>query len=388
MKKILIVNSFYYPHVISGAEIFTQMLAESLQNQLEVVILTTGTSKSKLLQEEIGAIQIYRLPCLNIYPTAAKNKSVVKKLIWHLINLYHPWQKRLIKKLLEEIQPDLIHTQNLSGIGTYLWNVGNQLQIPIIHTLHDNTLFQPTKNQFVNKLAFWVNKKRSKNVTAIVGVSQFILNKHLNKKMFAGAVTEVIYNAIHSKSYASRIRKDQEPLSIGFFGQLEENKGILTLLKALELIDSEMIASLVICGAGNLESKIKEAAKKDQRIVFKGKMSLEEVYQSMAQIDLTVVPSEVEESFGRIVIESYAQGTPVIATNIGALPEIIPQHQFLFESNNPQSLKSAIEHFYHIPTEEVFELKQSSMRYARKFQENNPQFLKLYSRLTKLTINE
>jgi glycosyltransferase involved in cell wall biosynthesis len=54
-----------------------------------------------------------------------------------------------------------------------------------------------------------------------------------------------------------------------------------------------------------------------------------------------VVPSRWYETFGRVVVEAYACGRPVVASRIGALAELVPDHA-LFEAGNPESLAEAV----------------------------------------------
>lgn len=75
-------------------------------------------------------------------------------MFWHLLNLINPLQFLLIKKLLSEINPDIVHTQNLSGIGTYIWGLSKKSKIYTVHTIRDYSLLTPVKNNIINKMFF------------------------------------------------------------------------------------------------------------------------------------------------------------------------------------------------------------------------------------------
>ena len=66
----------------------------------------------------------------------------------------------------------------------------------------------------------------------------------------------------------------------------------------------------------------------------------------MQNTHLTVVPSEWNEQYGRVIQEAAACGSLVIGTNVGAIPEIINDNAFIFEQNNIENLTKKIEDIY------------------------------------------
>ena len=67
----------------------------------------------------------------------------------------------------------------------------------------------------------------------------------------------------------------------------------------------------------------------------------------MKQSDLTVVPSEWNEQYGRVIQESAASGSIVIGSNVGLqFLKILIDNEFIFEPNNPYLLKQKIEYIY------------------------------------------
>ena len=65
----------------------------------------------------------------------------------------------------------------------------------------------------------------------------------------------------------------------------------------------------------------------------------------MKQSDLTIVPSEWNEQYGRVIQESAASGSIVIGSRVGAIPEIIIDEEFMFEPKNPYLLKKKLNIF-------------------------------------------
>lgn len=380
MKKILIVNSYYAPTIVGGAEISTQLLAEDLTKYYKVCVLTTGSHRIGIKREENNGVEIYRIPCLNLYwPVGNNSKSNLIKLGWHLINVFNPFQYILLKKIVKEINPDIIHTQNLNGIGTYIWKIAKNLKLTTIHTTRDYTLFNPVKNSYVNKLLANIHKRRSNNyVDRVVGISRFILDQHREKGFFQYSQDSIIHNVVNSKRYQRKERYEGDPLIIGYFGQIEEIKGIDKLVDTISKMDKNIVQKLIICGTGSLEEELKAKFCSDERIIFRGKIPLADVNKQMANVDLTVVPSVWEEPFGRVIIESYNQGTPVIATNVGGIKEIVQEPKYLINKINQLGIQEAIFNFQEYNNIEIKEAINDSLRKSEKYKQNVSLYIQDY----------
>jgi glycosyltransferase involved in cell wall biosynthesis len=107
-----------------------------------------------------------------------------------------------------------------------------------------------------------------------------------------------------------------------FVGRLERIKGLDDVIPAFERYPD---ADLIIAGDGDHAPALKRVAAGNSRIVFIGRVDaarLEHYYRHALAL---IVPSVCFETFGIILIESFKQGTPVIARRIGPFPEIIRQ---------------------------------------------------------------
>jgi len=117
---------------------------------------------------------------------------------------------------------------------------------------------------------------------------------------------------------------------------------LLTLIKAMKRLPTK----LVIVGDGpeklNLERYI--TAEAISNVSFVGYKSGEELKTIIRGARFSVLPSESNETFGHTVLESFACGKPVIASKIGALPELIREGEngHLFEVGNVGELASKI----------------------------------------------
>ena len=125
-----------------------------------------------------------------------------------------------------------------------------------------------------------------------------------------------------------RVKEIDTPLRIGFLGRFEETrKGLPLLLEALPKILKALPAlELVIAGPGDPEkvlSKIDSQVAK--HITFLGRLSEPEKVEFFSAIDLYIAPNTGGESFGIILAEAMASGTPVLASDIQAFVDLLSQ---------------------------------------------------------------
>ena len=108
-----------------------------------------------------------------------------------------------------------------------------------------------------------------------------------------------------------------------FAGRLAREKGVLTLLEAWRRVPS---LPLKIAGDGPLRSRLQhyvEQHRLTDRVELLGHQSPEQVLELMKQARVAIFPSEWYETFGRVATEAYACGIPVVASQIGAVAEIV-----------------------------------------------------------------
>jgi glycosyltransferase involved in cell wall biosynthesis len=103
--------------------------------------------------------------------------------------------------------------------------------------------------------------------------------------------------------------------------RLTPEKGVHTILKAWETLGTRL--PLKIVGEGPLLSLVQEAQARGVNVEPLGAKTLSETYDLIGGATMLVFPSEWYETFGRVAIEAYAKGTPVVAANIGAIAEVV-----------------------------------------------------------------
>jgi glycosyltransferase involved in cell wall biosynthesis len=164
--------------------------------------------------------------------------------------------------------------------------------------------------------------------------------------------TTIIPLGFDNKKFNRIYRPDNnQQFIISYFGKIEPKKGVHTLLKALNQLNFDnWIFTLDLFDIYSLnyyrsiKSDLAKLYKKNKLKIIK--CNHNNINRFMKQSDLTVVPSEWNEQYGRVIQESAACGSIVIGSRIGAIPEIINDEEFLFEPNNILLLKKKIEYIY------------------------------------------
>lgn len=372
--KIVIVNSLYTPHIIGGAEISTQILAETLESTAEVHVFTTGGQKRSagISSERINGVTVHRLPYNNLYWIGdGEGRGKLHKVARRLIDMYNPMQIGAVSSLLKQIRPDLVHTQNLSGFGPGIWSAFRQAGVPIVHTLRDYSLISPVSSPIANPLMARLYKLPSlafsKRVSAVVGISSHILNRHTESGLFPNAEHLVIPNAVEGDIAAREKEFARKPLRVGYFGRIEQEKGVREIVDAVLSLPQEKVERLYVCGEGKLKEELADACGGDGRIVFTGKVKPAEARELMSQVDVTVVPSIWEEPFGRVIIESYQVGTPVYASAVGGIPDVVMNRVFLFEPGSSDAIRDKLAEYYRYTPEEKATIQHECLEHSRKF---------------------
>jgi glycosyltransferase involved in cell wall biosynthesis len=106
-----------------------------------------------------------------------------------------------------------------------------------------------------------------------------------------------------------------------FVSRLTVEKGVLTVLEAWERLSP--LVPLKIVGEGPLSKEVQRVCQGKPHIDFLGAKPLPDVYSLMQKARFVIFPTLLYETFGRVVIESYAAATPVIASNIGSASTLV-----------------------------------------------------------------
>ncbi|WP_460220439.1 glycosyltransferase [Psychroserpens sp. MEBiC05023] len=331
--KILIVNTLYAPNQVGGAEKSVQLLAEELHRQNHSVMVVCLDKESN--KRNINGVDIIYLENKNIYwPFDDIKVSKIKKMIWHFLDTYSFYYSSKLKDILSSIDPDVVHVNNISGFSTNILGfIKKQCSKPIVYTARDyyllchKTTFYKNNSRCETQCADckFLSKKKinnvNNNVSVFVGISNYILKKHINTGLRQDLINSVIFNSVDNTSISHKTKKTSKTNVFGFMGTISKAKGIEVLL---EDFTSSKINSfqfkLKIAGKGN-NQYISFLKKKYQnkKIEYLGFVNPSQFYQ---QIDALIVPSQWEEPFGRVVIEASRYGLPIFVSENGGLTEL------------------------------------------------------------------
>jgi glycosyltransferase involved in cell wall biosynthesis len=288
--------------------------------------------------------------------------------------LYNRSSAKAITKRIESFKPDVIHVHNFVPIVSpaVFW-VANRYKIPVILTLHNFRLICPSATLFYKNFVY---EKSLRSVfpfdavlkgvyrdsiieTAIlasaIGFHHFIgtwRNKidfyialtSFAKEKFTGArmplpAEKILVkpNSVQDCGMGQARRRDH----FLFVGRLVEEKGLRTLLAAAFLSPFR----LIIIGDGPLQQEVIDHTKVNPNVVYLGPQNKATVISHMKACAALIFPSLWYEGLPLTMIEAFSTGTPVIASNHGAMQELINDgvNGLLFEPGRERDLARRID---------------------------------------------
>jgi glycosyltransferase involved in cell wall biosynthesis len=238
-------------------------------------------------------------------------------------------------------QADVVHTNNLPGITTGIWEVCRRAGIAVVHTLHDYhllcprvTLLRPNGEACephpllcgfrTRRMARWAPA-----VSHLIGVSRFVLQSHA--QLFPGAKLELVHLPIDVTD--AHLAPPGERLeTLGFIGALEPIKGVAELLRAVPAL-ADLGCRVRIAGNGRLRGEVEAAAKRYSSLDYVGVVTGTEKNAFLESCDAGILPSIWNEPGGPpyAVLELLAVGRPVLISPRGGLGEALGEgHPGLF----------------------------------------------------------
>lgn len=360
--KILMVNKFLYPK--GGVETYMLQLGEQLEKKGHSVEYFGMRNPKNIVGNKWN---IYS-DSIDFSNFKLSDGLKVFGLIYSLKN------KKLIKRLLEEYKPDVVHLNNfnyqltpsiIKGIEEY--KKENKAKIKIIYTAHDFSLICPAHslvNESIgNRMCMACLERgyftciRSKCVKhsvfkSIIGALEYKVNALLGSYRF---IDNIICPSNNTKHFIDRrdelksktvtiphsveVEKIAKKKSNYIFlaSSLTESKGMGIVIDAARKLPE---TKFIIAGEGECAQELSKCA----NITLLGFLDRATVLEYMAGAKAFIVASNWCETFGYVAAESIMNETPVIASRIGAIPEVVSDgvNGLLFESGDANSMVSAI----------------------------------------------
>lgn len=357
--KILMVNKFLYHR--GGAETYTFELGayqESIGHELSYFGMADRRNiYSNRLKLEVSEVE-FRTP----HP---------RQLLYPFRIISSSEARQKIAMVLDDFKPDYVHINNINFQITpsILYEIKKR-SIPIIQTLHDyqnicpnHMLYIEHKKQIceqcqghhftsciknrcvhhsiaksiIGAIESWYyhSKNTYDLIDAFVCPSQFLADK-MKKFGFHEERLHVIHNFIQEPSQQTPFARKDYGI---YFGRLSIQKGIGTLIQAMSQLPQ---VNFILAGGGELEKEIGTLGLSNVKYV--GFQSGEPLMKLIGEAAFSILPTEWYENCPMSVLESLMLGTPVIASAIGGVPELIRHERegLLFTPGNVEQLKNSI----------------------------------------------
>ena len=284
------------------------------------------------------------------------------------------WSRKYYKELLKKIQTekyDLVHIHNFFPLlSPSIFYAARKAGAKVVMTAHNYRLICPNALMYIenkmctacvgktipypalikkcyrndlpataatvamlsihNLMRTWRNK-----IDGIICISDFV-----KKQLIIGGFKESQLHVKHNFVTSTIPASFTEGEYYIYVGRTSDQKGIPLLLKTFDLLQKK----LLIIGDGPLNSLVDEYVQRNENIEFLGKLSLDETYKKIAYAKALILPSQSNEPFGRTITEAFAHGTPVIASALGGITELVQEgvNGYLFDPYAETGLADAV----------------------------------------------
>lgn len=438
MRILQVVHGFP-PKQKAGTQIYTYYLSKELSRKHDIHVFypTLDTTIN-----ENYTIRSFRRENLYLHelviPNKFANKLKMFKNLFFIENYINKKIEQMFKELLEELKPGIIHFQHLIYLSTTLIDVAKKFNVPTVLTLHDYWFICPNEILFrfdCNATCegpepyechkCWTKKQSIVLSDIIYGnchVPKFLTRKPLElilrllnppekfKKRYKylkhlllkvdkiiapskflrelfikhGIPKEkIIYseNGYNLDLFTGfKKKKKEDKIIFGFVGGIYKHKGIDILIEAFNNIDYRNVELRIYGRCNSIYLKNLKKKIKNPNIKFMGQF--EDVKEPYSEIDILVVPSIWPETGGPLVVkEAFATKTPVIASNIGCIPEFVEDGKtgLLFEPNSPNDLYKKIIKIIENP--KLLESFKANITPPKSIKEQAEEVEKIYERV-------
>ncbi|MHA1834601.1 MAG: glycosyltransferase family 4 protein [Candidatus Baldrarchaeia archaeon] len=334
--KVLMVTPFYYP-IIGGTESFIESISIKLNEKginTDIMSFNVDRKWKPWSISQIKKSETTVVNCLNI-----KRVSALTFLPTRLIFRVNFIPGRFLDKVLDY---DILHFHNDIDLSFPLFSRSiNKPKLFHCHCLH--LTYNSYKRNPLQKRLF-------KRVADVYIVPSNFWREKLIELGIPETKIEIVPNGIDVENFKPCERNRVENLLL-FVGRLDPEKGLLVLLKALNYLKTSV--QLVIIGPPSrpwffkkllmLIRAINEST--THKVVYMGVLKTDDVIRWYQRASVFVCPS-LSELFGIVNLEALSCATPVVATNVGGIPEVVKDHQngILVPPNNAAKLAEGIQY--------------------------------------------
>lgn len=362
--RILYCNKYNFP--FSGTEVYLFEAMELLRSKGHEVALFS-------MEDERGAPTPYDrhfVPHIEFKQANGLTEQIRNAA--HAI--YSTEARKRLRAMVKEFRPDVAHMRNIYHhlSPAILWELKQQ-KVPVVYHINDFKLLCPSYNlvskgescercaggQFWQVLRTdcypgigarallaaeaythdWLGTYR-KCVDVFLAPSEFVRDKFTQHGWDPGKF-EVL--AHFQRVNASPPPCPDSPRQVLYFGRLSAEKGVSDLLRAMQRLPQ---LRLVIAGSGPEEAALGALAAELRldNVSFVGHVNRGELAHLIQSSFVTVLPSHAFETFGKSILESYAEARPVIASDLGSRREVVDNGRtgILYRTGDHGALAEAI----------------------------------------------
>lgn len=379
--KIIIVNYRYF--ISGGPERYLFNIKELLEQKGHTVI----PFSVKNMHNRPSEYEEYFLSPIGdgneVYFKEYK-KSSLKTVVKTFSRMFYSFEaKQKLGTLIKTTKPDLIYVlQFQNKISASVFDAAKKNKIPVVHRISDfghicaNNIFylynkgtvcekclhgsrlNAVKNKCVqNSYMYSLVKVASltlqdilrirKKVAAFIIPSKFTISKFVQFGVAPEKITHI--PTFFNQTSQTNATIEYENFAL-YIGRVDQDKGLMTLVKAFELSGHKLI---VIGGSSTKYDLLLKAYLKDKEhnIEFLGQLDFAQIEKYLSKCLFTVCPSEWYDNFPNTVLESFAYHKMVIASRLGSLAELITEgdNGLLFKVGDYQDLKEKVTTVFNDP---------------------------------------
>ncbi len=341
--KFAMLTTFFGPHSFGGDAAFVDRLSRALARHGHQVHVIYCRDAFDMVKGDQTPRRYEAPPGVTIHPLSSRF-GPLSPLATHQTG--RPgFKEASIRRLLRSIRPDVVHFHNLSLIGG-----PGLLGLPVpgavkLMTTHEHWLVCPLHvlwkfNQSVCETKecvkcsvqasrppqFWrktpLLQESLQHLDALIGPSRSTIAEH-TRRGIDSPMTHLPY--FLPDDYTGLPDSPAPVYPRPYFaaaGRLEKIKGFQDAIEAFRKLPD---LDLRIAGSGPFEAELRRQAEGMANVHFEGRLDSSEVAALFREALAVVVPSLVYETFGYVVLEAFAEKTPVIVRDLGALPELVAE---------------------------------------------------------------
>jgi phosphatidylinositol alpha-mannosyltransferase len=241
-----------------------------------------------------------------------------------------------LRRSLARFAPDLVHVHEPVApvVG---WDACSYRDAPVVGTFHSYST-----RAWPNHAASLIGARRKLNqLHARIAVSEAA--RWTGRRWFGGEY-DVIPNGVDLGGPPREPKPACDELRVVFVGRAEGRKGLPVLLAAFGALAQHVPARLTIVGASETDVARCAVDRDSPRVDAIGRVSHDELWSHLHAADVLCAPSLSAESFGMVLIEAFAAGTPVVASRIAGYAEVVTHglDGVLVPPGDPQCLEEEL----------------------------------------------